>query len=95
LSNGGGADAVLTLLGHEDGRTLNEISEIGRSRGDEITDETIEKLATTGLIEIDSAAPRRAHLTGEGRKARIEIVAMLKLPKPTAWDFSTRTRSGC
>ncbi|MBS9721182.1 flavin reductase [Tianweitania sp. BSSL-BM11] len=74
-----GADyAVLTLLGHEDGRTLEEIRAIGRSRGDEITDETISKLEAIGLIKVEAATPPRAHLTGEGGKAMIEIVAMLK-----------------
>lgn len=74
-----GADyAVLTLLGHEDGRALEEIREIGRSRGDEITDETINKLKSIGLIKVDGTMTRTAHLTGEGRKAMIEIVAMLK-----------------
>jgi 3-hydroxy-9,10-secoandrosta-1,3,5(10)-triene-9,17-dione monooxygenase reductase component len=74
-----GADyAVLTLLGHEDGRTLEDIREIGRSRGDEITDATIDKLTSVGLIKVDETMPRRAHLTADGRKAMIEIVAMLK-----------------
>nr|AGU10845.1 hypothetical protein [uncultured organism] len=36
------------------------------------------KLEAEGLIEIDGTAPRRAHLTGAGRKAMMEIVAMLK-----------------
>lgn len=74
-----GADyAVLTLLGHEDGRTLDDIRQIGRSRGDEITDATIDKLKATGMIRVEAAPPHRVHLAPEGRKAMIGIVAMLK-----------------
>lgn len=76
-----GADyAVLTLLGHEDGRTLDDIRLVGRYRGDEITDETIAKLLSQTLIRIETADGARsvAFLTKEGRRAMIEIVAMLK-----------------
>jgi 3-hydroxy-9,10-secoandrosta-1,3,5(10)-triene-9,17-dione monooxygenase reductase component len=74
-----GADyAVLTLLGHEDGRSLEEIREIGRSRGDEITDETIAKLTSLGLIRVEEGPAPRAYLAPDGRQAMIEIVAMLK-----------------
>lgn len=76
-----GADyAVLTLLGHEDGRTLDDIRHAGRYRGDEITDETIDKLVSHALIRIETASGQapRAFLTTQGRRAMIEIVAMLK-----------------
>jgi 3-hydroxy-9,10-secoandrosta-1,3,5(10)-triene-9,17-dione monooxygenase reductase component len=72
--------AVLTLLGHEDGRSIAKIQEIGRSRGDEITVESIDKLVRRKLVYLsqDDQPEQVAFLTGEGRSQIIEIVAMLK-----------------
>lgn len=73
--------AVMTLLGHEDGRTLDEIYRIGRSRGDEVNQETLEDLKHRGLIELHSSGNdemSRAWLSPDGRRAMIEIVAILK-----------------
>lgn len=75
-----GADyAVLTLLGHEDGRDVKAIRAAGSDRGDEITGETLAKLVADRLVRIDrDADTERAFLTEDGRQAMIEIVAMLK-----------------
>lgn len=71
--------AVLTLLGHEDGRSINEIQQIGRSRGDEITAETIDRLVSRGMVRLaPNGGAEAAFLTEEGRGQIIEIVAMLK-----------------
>ncbi|OLO09330.1 hypothetical protein BTW08_02165 [Salinicola sp. MH3R3-1] len=77
-----GADyAVLTLLGHQDGRALEDIYRIGRARGDEVGRDTLEDLKSRGFIKLDDTpgdASSRAWLTHDGRRAMIEIVALLK-----------------
>ncbi|CAN0420572.1 unnamed protein product, partial [Ectocarpus sp. 12 AP-2014] len=73
--------AVLTLLGHEDGRTHDEIYRIGCARGDEVNHETLMGLERRGLIRQSTANEGEvsiARLTADGRRAMIEIVALLK-----------------
>lgn len=72
--------AVLTLLGHEDGRTYDEIYRIGRARGDEVNHETLLDLEKLGLISQDTDKNKNStvRLTDNGRRVMIEIVALLK-----------------
>lgn len=72
--------AVLTLLGHEDGRSRDEIYRIGRARGDEVDHQTLEDLEQRGLITQQGGADpdSTVRLTESGRRAMIEIVALLK-----------------
>ncbi|RFC61977.1 hypothetical protein DYI37_18155 [Fulvimarina endophytica] len=77
-----GADyAVLQLLGHGDGLSIDEIKRIGRARGDEVGDATIEGLIERGLLRRASDDPNGSvliYLTAEGRREIVEIVAILK-----------------
>lgn len=73
--------AVLTLLGHKDGRSQEELCHIGRARGDEVNHETLMGLESKGLIKqdtTDESGVSIAWLTADGRRAMIEIVALLK-----------------
>ena len=85
--------AALSVLGRDDGRTIAEIDALGIYRGQHVTPEVIAGLVARGLVSAaEPIGPEsRVHLTPAGRKAIIEIIAMIKAAEADAlegFDFS-------
>ena len=85
--------AALVALGRENGKTVAEIDAMSAFRGRNVTPEVVASLAARGLVSV--AAPIRndsqVKLTPAGRRALIEIIAILKAAEADAlegFDFS-------
>lgn len=66
---------VLSVLGIVDGRTRDEIDALIAYTGITVTSALVEQLVQRGLL---SAADTRLHLTDEGRRVTIELMAAAK-----------------
>ncbi len=75
--------AVLSVLGRDDGKTLEEIAILARAHDWSVTPDAVTTLATQGLVSVDSD---RVRLTQAGRHAIIELIAMLKSAEADALE---------
>jgi 3-hydroxy-9,10-secoandrosta-1,3,5(10)-triene-9,17-dione monooxygenase reductase component len=85
--------AALVVLGRENGKTVAEINAQSIFRGRTVTPQVISSLVARGLVTVDEPIRSESpvHLTPAGRRAIIEIVAILKSAEADAlegFDFS-------
>ena len=85
--------STLVALGREDGRTVDEINAISLYRGRSVTPEVVRSLVARGLVSVEEPVRGDSvvHMTAAGRRAIIEIIAILKAGEADAlegFDFS-------
>src|SRR5262249_4147335 len=85
--------STLVALGREDGKTVDEINAASIYRGRSVTPDVVRSLAARGLVSVEEPVRGESvvHMTAAGKRAIIEIIAILKAGEADAlegFDFS-------